>query len=78
MTYAVMPSVGRPAGQEADVERCLRALIEPSRREPGNLAYQPHRDPEDPRVFHIYEHYVDEASSARAPRDAACPRPWIR
>jgi quinol monooxygenase YgiN len=63
MTYAVIVRwVARP-GEEADVERCLRALIEPSRNEPGNLAYQPHRDPENPRVFHIYEHYVDERAA---------------
>ena len=59
MTYAVIVRWVAKPGEEGEVERCLRALIEPSRNEPGNLAYQPHRDPEDPRVFPIYEHYVD-------------------
>ena len=26
------------------------------------IQYQPHRDPEDPTVFYIYEQYVDEAA----------------
>jgi quinol monooxygenase YgiN len=63
VAYAVIVRwVARP-GEEAEVERCLRALIGPSRDEPGNLVYQPHRDLDDPRVFHIYEQYVDEASA---------------
>jgi quinol monooxygenase YgiN len=62
-TYAVIVRwIARP-GEEAAVERCLRALTGPSRAEPGNLEYQPHRDAADPRVFHIYERYVDEAAA---------------
>ena len=30
-----------------------------SRAEPGNLFYQCHRDPENPRVFFFYEQYAD-------------------
>ena len=33
----------------------------PSRAEPGCLFYQPHRSPEDPRLFYLYEQYADEA-----------------
>jgi quinol monooxygenase YgiN len=49
----------KPREEEA-VAAALARLAEASRSEPGNLAYQPHRDPDDPRVFVIYEVYVDE------------------
>ena len=39
----------------------IRELIPLSRAEPGNLLYLPHRSPEDPRLFYLYEQYVDEA-----------------
>jgi len=38
----------------------LRALIEASRREPGCLLYQAHRDPENENVLFLYEQYADE------------------
>ena len=63
MTYAVIVRWVAKAGEEADAERCLRGLIEPHAKSRGNLAYQPHRDPEETRVFHIYERYVDEAAA---------------
>ncbi|MGH2873146.1 MAG: putative quinol monooxygenase [Solirubrobacteraceae bacterium] len=53
--------VARP-GEEETVATAIDALIEPSRAEPGNLAYEPHRDPADPCVFLLYERYVDEAA----------------
>ncbi len=53
--------VARP-GEEQAVRAAVEALVEPSRAEPGNLAYEPHSDPSDPRVFLLYERYVDEAA----------------
>jgi len=50
------------AGEEAAVEQALRQLAEPTRAEPGCLMWQPHRDPDDPRVFFIYEQYADRAA----------------
>jgi quinol monooxygenase YgiN len=44
------------------VEAALRRLIAATRTEPGNLVYQCHRDPSDPRVFLLYEMYEDEAA----------------
>lgn len=61
MTYVIAVKWIARAGEEDEVARCAQALIEPTRREPGNLMYQPHRDPTDPRVVYIYEQYVDEA-----------------
>jgi quinol monooxygenase YgiN len=49
-------------GHEETVHQAILKLIEPSRAEPGNLLYQPHRHPEDPRVFFFYEQYTDEAA----------------
>jgi quinol monooxygenase YgiN len=60
MAYVVIARwVARP-GEEEAVAAAIDALIEPSRAEPGNLLYQAHRDPSDPRVFLLYEQYVDE------------------
>jgi quinol monooxygenase YgiN len=62
MAYVVLAKwIARPGEQDA-VAAAIEALIEPSRAEPGNLLYQPHRDPSDPRVFLIYEQYTDEAA----------------
>jgi quinol monooxygenase YgiN len=47
-------------GEEEMVLEAVRAMIAPSRAEAGCLFYQPHRDPEDGRVFYFYEQYLDE------------------
>jgi autoinducer 2-degrading protein len=62
MAYVVAAKwVAKP--EEVDeVARCVATLTPLSRAEPGNLQYQPHRDPADPTVFYIYEQYVDEAA----------------
>jgi autoinducer 2-degrading protein len=49
-------------GEEDEVARCVAAMVPLSRAEPGMIMYQPHRDPEDPTVFYLYEQYVDEAA----------------
>jgi quinol monooxygenase YgiN len=49
-------------GEEENVARAVSELLEPSKNEPGNLFYQPHRDPENPAVFFFYEQYVDKAA----------------
>jgi quinol monooxygenase YgiN len=46
-------------GNEDLVARAIDQLIEPSRAEPGNLAYHAHRSTENPRVFFFYERYAD-------------------
>ncbi|HLH66679.1 MAG TPA: putative quinol monooxygenase [Solirubrobacteraceae bacterium] len=62
MAFVVIARWVARAGSEREVQAAIEALIEPSRAEPGNLAYEPHRDPADPRVFMLYERYVDEAA----------------
>lgn len=48
------------AGEEEHVAELIRRLIGPSRAEPGCLQYDPHRDPDDPRVFFLFEKWADE------------------
>ncbi len=42
-------------GQEAKLEAALRALVEPSRKDPGCMTYDLHRDIQDPRTFVFFE-----------------------
>jgi quinol monooxygenase YgiN len=62
MAYVVLAKWIAQPGEEEAVAAAIEALVEPSRAEPGNLVYQPHRDPSDPRVFLMYEQYTDEAA----------------
>ena len=48
--------------REQDLERELRALLAPTRREPGCLAYELHRDPEHPGKFMFYEKFKNQAA----------------
>jgi quinol monooxygenase YgiN len=50
------------AGREHDLERELRALIEPTRKEPGCLAYQLHRDIAHPGKFMFYEKFKSQVA----------------
>ena len=59
MAYAVAAKWTARDGEEDAVAAAVAKLIGPSRAEPGNLFYQCHRDPEDPRVFFFYEQYAD-------------------
>lgn len=43
----------------------LLKMVEPTRREPGCLAYRLHQDNADPRVFVFYETWQDLASLER-------------
>ena len=62
MGFVVCATWTARAGEEERVRGCIERLVEPSRAEPGNRLYQPARDPENPRVFFLYEIYDDEAA----------------
>jgi quinol monooxygenase YgiN len=49
-------------GEEDRAAELIDKLAAGSRAEPGNVHYIPHRDPENPRVFMIYEQYRDKAA----------------
>jgi len=60
MGYVVTAKWTAKEGEEETVLASIRQLVGPSRAEPGCSFYQPARDPEDPRVFFLYEIYDDE------------------
>ena len=62
MAYVVAAFWRAKEGEEAAVERALQALSVASRQEPGCLSYQAQRAIDDPRLFLIYEQYVDAAA----------------
>jgi quinol monooxygenase YgiN len=61
MPYAVAATYTVKAGEEAQVEAALIAMVESTRSEPACLVYEVHRSLEDPSVFFLYEQYADEA-----------------
>jgi quinol monooxygenase YgiN len=64
VAYVVTAYWTAKQGEEDAVAAALSQLIEPSRAEPGILEYQIHRDPENPRLFFLYEKYIDEEAYA--------------
>ena len=62
MAYVLAAKWVAKEGEEDNVLAALEQLAGPSRAEPGCLMWQPHRDPEDPRVFFFYEQYADAAA----------------
>ena len=62
MTYVVSITWIAKPGEEDAVADALRRLREPTRAEDGVIEWRPNRDPEDPRVFLIYEQYRDKAA----------------
>jgi quinol monooxygenase YgiN len=62
MAYVVTAKWTAKEGEEERVLQAIRSLIEPSRAEPGCLYYQACRDPENARVFFLFELYEDEAA----------------
>ena len=47
-------------GKDSELERILLDLIPPTLKEPGNIAYIPHKSTENPRVFMFDELWTDE------------------
>jgi len=62
MAYVLAVKWVAKDGEEENVLAAIRALADPSRAESGCLMWQPHRDPENPRVFFIYEQYTEPAA----------------
>lgn len=49
-------------GREQELETQLRALLIPTRNEPGCVAYELHRDPENHGKFMFYERFENQAA----------------
>ena len=58
----VIATIVAKPGREAETEAALRALIPPTRRDPGYIGYDLHRDLDDPRAFVFYETWESRAA----------------
>ena len=61
MAYVVCAKWTAKEGKEDRLTQICEEMTEPSRAEPGNIFYQAQRDPENPRLYFLYEQYTDEA-----------------
>jgi quinol monooxygenase YgiN len=62
MAYVLVARMVAKEGEEGRAAEIIDELGAASREEPGVVHYIAHRDPEDPRVFLMYEHYRDKAA----------------
>lgn len=62
MAFVLVVRMTAREGEEDRVAQIMPRLVEASSAEPGNVLYVAHRDPEDPRVFLMYEQYRDKAA----------------
>lgn len=61
MAFVVAALWRAKEGEEEAVQRAIEIMTPLSRQEPGCLAYQAQRSTTDPRLFFLYEQYVNEA-----------------
>jgi quinol monooxygenase YgiN len=59
MPYIVAVRWTAKEGEAEEIARALRELEAPSLAEPGIIEWRPHRDPENPDNFFIFEVYAD-------------------
>jgi quinol monooxygenase YgiN len=62
MGYVLVARMTAKDGEQDRAAEIIRELGAASREEPGVVRYVAHRDPDDPRVFLMYEHYRDKAA----------------
>ena len=62
MAFVLVARLTARDGEQDRAADLIGRLVEATRAEPGNVHYIPHRDPEDPRVFLMYEQYRDKAA----------------
>jgi quinol monooxygenase YgiN len=62
MSYVLVARMTAREGEEERAAELIGRLAEASSAEPGNVHYIPHRDPDNPRVFLIYEQYHDKVA----------------
>jgi quinol monooxygenase YgiN len=62
MAYVLVARMTARQGEEERALGLIRELAEASRAEPGCNHYFAHRDPDDSRVFLMYEQYRDQAA----------------
>jgi (4S)-4-hydroxy-5-phosphonooxypentane-2,3-dione isomerase len=59
MPYTVAVTWTAKEGEQDAVAAALERMREPTLAEDGVVAWLPHRDPENSRVFFIFEQYTD-------------------
>ena len=62
MAFTLVVRMTARTGEEERAAELIPQLVAASQAEPGNIHYLAHRDPEDPRVFLMYEQYRDKAA----------------
>ncbi len=62
MAFVLVARMTTREGEQERAAELIEELVAGSRAEPGNVYYIPHRDPENPRVFMLYEQYRDKAA----------------
>lgn len=62
MAFVLIARMTARDGEQDRAEELIRDLVKASSAEPGNVHYIAHTDPDDPRVFVIYEQYRDQAA----------------
>jgi quinol monooxygenase YgiN len=63
--FFVLVALYAKDGAEKDLRRDLVAVVEPSRKDEGNLRYELFVDQNDPRRFVFLEHWADEATQEK-------------
>jgi quinol monooxygenase YgiN len=62
VAYVLVARMVAKDGEQDRAAEIIEELGAASREEPGVVHYIAHRDPEDQRVFLMYEHYRDKAA----------------
>ena len=81
--FVVGASLNAVKGKEKELERELREMIPPTKREAGNITYILHRATDDPCAFFFYEQYRSKEdfdahlASAHFKKLIATIQPWL-
>lgn len=62
MAFVLVARMTTREGEQDRAAELIGKLAAASSAEPGNLHYISHRDPDNPRVFMLYEQYRDKAA----------------
>src|SRR4051812_10487750 len=62
--FALLVTIKAKAGKEKDVEAAFGPAIAATKKEPGCLAYELNRDPDDPTTYVMYERFKSVAALA--------------
>jgi quinol monooxygenase YgiN len=62
MAFVLVARMTTRDGEQNHAAELIGKLAAASKAEPGTVHYITHRDPENPRIFMIYEQYRDKAA----------------